>query len=123
MQAHCRQRLHHPVTRVAAGLREVEPADRNRQQVVHSIEGIEHRKRVLEDRLHLAAEGHALIAREIPDVTALVQDLSRRGREKSEQKHREGGLAAPAFPCHGEDRRLILFQSERDAAQGDGRGP
>ena len=67
VQADGGEGFNHPVSRIPSGFRQPEPADRDRQQVIHRVEGIEHRKRILEYRLNFPAEGDALLAAEPAD--------------------------------------------------------
>ena len=85
--------------------------------MVHGIERVEDRERVLEDGLHFAPERHALLAAQAADIFALVQDLPRRGREKAQQQHGERGFAAATLAGDRQDGWLFLLEPERQVVQ------
>jgi hypothetical protein len=113
--------------RISSGLGlalgQLELLDRHREQVVDGVEGVEDGEGVLEDGLHLAAEGELLLADEVADILALVEDLALGWLDEAEQQHGQGGLAAAALARHRHDRGLGLIDGEGDVAEGRGGGP
>jgi hypothetical protein len=117
-QAHQLQRLFHQPPRAAAIPRQMEIADDQPQDGIDAVEGIEDLKGILEDRLHVPPE---LLPQPPPQglkVTAAVPDGAGRGRQKTQDQARQGGLATAALAGDGDDPRGRLRDHQREAVQG-----
>ncbi len=116
-QADRGQGLLHAIARLFGRFGELEALDRHGEQVVDRVERIEHRKRVLEHGLDLAAIGKALLALERRDVLAAIDDLSRRRPDEAEQQHGQRCLAAAGLAGDRQDRWFILLEDEGEIAK------
>ena len=94
--------------------RQTEFAHRRRQHVVHPVERIVDLVRVLEDRLHLAAELPSLRGRQLGQWAPVVSDLTLGGFDQTQQQPRQGGFAAAAFADHRGDPRQRRVDGERE---------
>src|SRR5208282_464183 len=118
-QADGAQRLLDQPSPLCPGRCQAEFAHRCRQYVVDSVERVIDLVRVLEDRLHLAAEFPPLGRRQAGQWAPLVADLALGWFDQAQQQPRQGGFAAAALADHRGDPRQRLVDREREALECD----
>ena len=89
---------------------------RPRENGAHRLSRIERSVGVLEDHLHVAAETHAFVRRQVLDCPARPTNRPRGRRGQPEQKIAQRRLAAAAFADQRE--RLVLLDPKVDAVHG-----
>src|SRR5215204_6244200 len=86
--------------------------------MIDAIERIEDIKRILEDRLHLAAERCQFRAALSGDRPAIIEHGAARRILEAEQKPDQRGFAAPAFTDHSRNSRTLAADGKRDVVEG-----
>src|SRR5581483_2317669 len=99
--------------------RESEILDDHIKDVLDAIKGVIDFIRVLKDRLHLTPIVAHLLTREMRDVGAAIENLTRREGDESENRIDQRGLAAAALACDGGDGRRLFGDHQTKVLQRD----
>ena len=76
--------------------------------MIDGIEGVEDSEWILEDGLHLAAEGQPLFALQLINILAFIQNLPGGGGSKAQQQHGHCRLATATLAGNRDNGRFFL---------------
>ena len=82
--------------------------------MIHLIEGIENRKGILKNRLHILAEIPVLRTTELTDILAFIEHLARGWIQQAQHDRGQGRFPAATLSSHCDDPGRVSQQIKTD---------